>query len=136
MGDHTQNRDFKESVKVHHLVRIQEKIDTRNGSLIMVNAILKGTHTNSTYYDFRYLYMDKNRTALCLPRGFKINFNVTVNVIVVAKRQTKWVTTFSRQYGEDIRKRRKIRISTLSSLNMDMMMKSLWKNTKGKHFIP
>ena len=60
----------------------------------MVNAILKGTHTNSTYYDFRYLYMDKNRTALCLPRGFKINFNVTVNVIVVAKRQTKWLRHF------------------------------------------
>ena len=94
MGDHTQNRDFKESVKIHHLVRIQEKIDTRNGSLIMVNAILKGTHTNSTYYDFRYLYMDKNRTALCLPRGFKINFNVTVNVIVVAKQQTKWLRHF------------------------------------------
>lgn len=60
----------------------------------MVNAILKDIHTNSTYYDSRYLYMDKNHTSLCLPRGFMINFNVTVNVIVVAKRQTKWLRHF------------------------------------------
>lgn len=94
MGNHSQNKGFKESVKIHHLVRIHEKKDTRNGSLIMVNAILKDIHTNSTYYDSRYLYMDKNHTSLCLPRGFMINFNVTVNVIVVAKRQTKWLRHF------------------------------------------
>ena len=94
MDNHDQNKDSKESVKLHHLVRIQEKIDTRNGSLLLVTTILKGTDTNSTYYDSRYLYMDKKHTSICLPPGFNMNFNVSVNVIVVAKRQTKWLRHF------------------------------------------
>ena len=38
--------------------------------------------------------MDKNRTSPCYPRGYIIKTDVTVNVIVVAKRQTRWLRHF------------------------------------------
>ncbi len=75
-------------------MRIEEKFDTRNGSLLFVEAILKDPRSNSTYSDARYLYMDKNRLSFCHPRGYIINRDVTVNVIVVAKRQTRWLRHF------------------------------------------
>jgi hypothetical protein len=75
-------------------VNIQERFDIKNDSLLLVDAILKDPRTNSTYRDSRYLYMDKNRSSLCLPRSYIVNWDVTVNVIVVAKRQTRWLRHF------------------------------------------
>jgi hypothetical protein len=75
-------------------VKIKEKFDTKNGSLFLVEAILKDQNTNLSYYDSQYFYMDRSRTSLCHPRGYLIKTHVTVNVIVVAKRQTRWLRHF------------------------------------------
>lgn len=69
-------------------------MDTENGSLILVDSVLKDSRTNSTYFDSEYLYMDRNHSSLCLPQGYRIKWDATINVIVVAKRQTRWLRHF------------------------------------------
>ncbi|XP_028393943.1 uncharacterized protein LOC114518197 [Dendronephthya gigantea] len=84
----------KGDLKMHRLVSIKEKRDRRNGSLILMDAIIKGPGTNSTYYDSQYFYLDKSLSTICQPPGYIVGRDVTVNIIVVAKRQTRWLRHF------------------------------------------
>ena len=87
-------KNVTSDTKIHQLVRISEKLDKRNGSLLLLDLIVKYTKTNSTYYHSQYLYMEKKDSSLCLPRGYVIKWDATVNIVVVAKRQTKWLRHF------------------------------------------
>lgn len=59
-----------------------------------MDAVIKSPGTNTTYHDSQYFYLDRTRSTICHPPGYIVSRDVTVHVIVVAKRQTRWLRHF------------------------------------------
>ena len=82
-------------IKVTDLVNIEQRFDGQKGSHFLLDVGLTDLRSNSTtFLRSQYLYMDKKGTSLCAPRGFTIDFRRTINVVVVAKGQSRWLRQF------------------------------------------
>lgn len=81
-------------LKVSSLVSVLEKKDPLKGTRFLLDVVLADVRSNLTFFQSEYLYMHKDSESLCSPRGFVIDFYVTVYVLVVAKRQPRWLRYF------------------------------------------
>lgn len=90
---HSIHLEKQTRLKLSSLVNIEEKNDPSKGSRFLLETILTDPGSNS-YFHSDYLYMNKKGTSLCSPNGFTVDMYTTVNVVVVAKRQSRWLRHF------------------------------------------